>query len=134
MNNFWDLFELPEGKRTIGSQWVCKAKIEADGLIKHYKGRLVAQGFSQKYGDDYNEMFCSVVRLESLCVLISLAVQYGLKLHQVDITTFFNGELDEKGYMRQHEGFITQGKGHLICKLKNSTYGLKQFPRCCESH
>ena len=96
-----------------------------------YKARLVAQGFSQKYGDDYDETFCPVVRLESLCVLIALAVHHGLKLHQVDVTTvFLNGELEEEVYMRQPEGFITDGEEHLVCKLKKSIYGLKQSPHC----
>ena len=130
-NSVWDLVELPEGKRAIGNKWVYKVKTGADGLIERYKARLVAQGFSQKYGDDYDETFCPVVRLESLRVLIALAVQYGLKLHQVDVTTaFLNGELEEEVYMRQPEGFITQGKEHMVCKLNKSIYGLKQSPRC----
>ena len=92
--------------------------------------RLIAQGFSQKCGDDYNEMFCPVVILESFHVLIALLVQYGLKLHQIDVTTaFLNVELEEV-YMRQPEGFITKGKEHLVCKLNKSMYGLKQSP-CC---
>ena len=120
-NSAWDLVELPEGKRAKGNKWVYKVKTGADGLIERYKARLVAQGFSQKYGDDYDEMFCPVVRLESLRVLIALAVQYGLKLHQVDVTTaFLNGELEEEVYMRQPEGFVTQGKEHMVCKLNKS--------------
>ena len=63
-NNVWDLVKLPEGKRTIGSKWVYKVKTEVDGLI--CKARLVAQAFSQIYNDDYDEMFCPVVRLEYL--------------------------------------------------------------------
>ena len=91
------LVKLPKGRKAIGSKWVYKVKIGADGLIERYKARLVAQGFSQKYGDDYDETFCPVVRLESLRALIALAVQKGLKLHQVDVTTaFLNGELEEE--------------------------------------
>ena len=60
--------------------------------------------------------------------MIALAVQNGLKLHQMDVTTaFLNGELEEEVYMRQPEGFITEGQEHLVCKLN---YGLKQSPRC----
>ena len=80
-------------------------------MIERYKARLVAQGFSQKYGTDYNETFCPVVRLESVQTLIALAGQYGLNLHQVDVTTaFLNGELEEDVYMKQPEGFIAEGK------------------------
>ena len=60
-NNIWDFVELPEGRRAIGSKWVYKAKTGTDGLIEPYKARLVAQGFSQKYDDDYDEMSSSVV-------------------------------------------------------------------------
>ena len=99
-NNVWDLVELPKGKKAIGSKWVYKVKTGADGLMERYKARLVAQGFSQKYGDDYDETFCPVVRLESLRALIALAVHYKLRLHQVDVTTaFLNGELEEEVYM-----------------------------------
>jgi len=94
----------------------------------------VAQGFSQKFVADYDETFCPVVRLESLRTLIALAVQNGLKLHQVDVTTaFLNGELEEEVYMKQLKGFIAKGQEHLVCKLKRSIYGLKQSPRCWNS-
>ena len=78
-----------------------KAKTGADGSIERYKARLVAQGFSQKYGMDYDETFCPVVRQESLCMLIAVSVKNGLKLHQVDVTTaFLNGTLEEEVYMK----------------------------------
>ena len=65
---------------------------------------------------------------------MALAVQNGLKLHQVDVTTaFLNGELEEEVYMRQANGFITDGEEHLVCKLKKSIYGLKQSLRCWNS-
>ena len=108
-NELWDLFELPKYRKAIGSKWVYKVKTGADGSIECYKARLVAQGFSQKYSDDQDETFYPVVRLESLPALI--AVQIGLKLHQVDMTTAFpNGEFEEEVYMRQPEGFILMVK------------------------
>jgi len=62
--------------------------------------------------------------------VIALAVQYDLKLHQMDITTaFLNGNLKEEVYMKQPEGFVTKGQEHLVCRLKRSIYGLKQSPR-----
>lgn len=130
-NCVWNLVELPEGRKPVGSKWVFKTKTNADGKIERYKARLVAQVFSQKFGSDYDETFCPVVRLESVRTLIAMSVQYGLQLHQVDVTTaFLNGELKEEVYMRQPEGFVTPGKEHLVCKLKKSIYGLKQSPRC----
>ena len=122
---------MPEGRKAVGSKWVYKVKTGADDLIEHYKARLVAQGFSQKYGTDYDDTFCLVVRLESLCALTALAVQHDLKLRQVDVTTaFLNGDLEEEVYMKQPKGFILKDKEHLVCKLKKSIYGLKQSTQC----
>ena len=70
----------------------------------------MAQGFSQKYSQDYNEIFCPVVRSESIRTLISLSVRNRLNLHQMDITaTFLNGELDEEIYMKQPKGLTSKG-------------------------
>ena len=64
-------------------------------------------------------------------MFIALAVQNGLKLHQMDVTTaFLNGELKEEVYMKQPEGYVVKGKEDLVCKLRKSVYGLKQSPRC----
>ena len=70
--------------------------------MERYKARLVAQGFSQQRGDDYDETFSPVVRMESLRTVVGLAVRNGLSLHQFDVTTaFLNGKLEEMVYMRQ---------------------------------
>ena len=133
-NDVWELVDLPEGRKPVGSKWVFKAKTNADGHIERYKARLVAQGFSQKFGSDYDETFSPVVRLESVRTLIAMSVQQGLQLHQVDVTTaFLNGKLEDEVYMKQPEGFVVPGKEHLVCKLKKSIYGLKQSPRCWNS-
>ena len=63
-NNVWDLMELPQGRSPVGSKWIYKVKTGADGSMERYKARLVAQGYSQKFGIDYEETFCPVVRLE----------------------------------------------------------------------
>ena len=72
-----------------------------------------------------------VVRPVSVRSVIALAWKEGLKLHQMDITTaFLNGDLEETIYMKQPEVFVAEGQEHLVCRLKNSLYGLKQSPRC----
>ena len=130
-NDVWELVELPKGKKKVGSKWVYKVKTGADGSVERYKARLVAQGYTQKFGTDYDETFSPVVRMESLRALLALSVQFGLQLHQVDVTTaFLNGELEEEVYMQQPKGFSREGEEHLVCKLKKSIYGLKQSPRC----
>ena len=75
-----------------------------------------------------------MVRFESVRTVIALAVQNGLKLHQLDVATaFLNGELDEEFFMKQPEGFAVKGQEPLVCRLNRSIYGLKQSPRCWNS-
>ena len=127
-HNVWDLVELPEGRKPVGSKWVFKVKTNADGTTERFKARLVAQGYTQREGLDYDETFSPVVRSESVRSVISLACKEGLKLHQMDVTTaFLNGELDQEIYMRQPKGFTANGQEHLVCRLKKR---LKQSSRC----
>ena len=120
-HNVWELTDLPEGRKAVGSKWVFKVKHKADGSVERHKARLVAQGFSQKYGVGYDETFSPVVRFESIRAVIALAVEKGLKLHQMDVNTaFLHREQKEEIYMKQPEGFVTEGKEHLVCKLNKS--------------
>ena len=130
-NGVWDLVPLPEGRKAVGSKWVFKLKRSADGSIEKCKARLVAQGYSQREGLDYDETFSPVVRAESVRSVIALASKNGLKLHQMDITTaFLNGDLEEEVYMEQPKGFVAEGQERLVCRLRKSIYGLKQSSRC----
>ena len=130
-HNVWELVELPEGRKTVGCKWIYKVKHDEDGNIERYKARLVAQGFSQKEGIDYDETFSPVVRFESIRTVLALAAQFGLSLHQMDVkTAFLNGELKEKIYMKQPPGYVVKGKEELVCLLHKSLYGLKQSARC----
>lgn len=126
----WELVELPKNKKLVNSKWVFKEKTGSDNSVQ-FKARLVAQGFTQRKGLDYDETFAPVARFESVRSIIALAVKHDLQLHQMDVTcAFLNGELKEEVYMKQPEGFSEPGKEHLVCKLQKSIYGLKQSPRC----
>ena len=106
-------------------------KTNSDGSFERYKARLVSRGFDQKFGSDYDETFCPVVRMESLRTLMSLSTQRGLELHHVDVhTAFLNGTLQEEVYMKQPPGYEKEGEEHLVCRLSKSIYGLKQSSRC----
>ena len=130
-NETWELVELPPGRTAVGSKWVFKVKYRDNGEVERFKGRLVAQGYSQKYGIDYEETFSPVVKFPSIRTLLALAVQKGMMIHQMDVVTaFLNGTLDEEIYMKQPECFVKPGEEKLVCKLKKSLYGLKQSPRC----
>ncbi|KAG2781706.1 hypothetical protein PC112_g24839 [Phytophthora cactorum] len=113
-NDTWDVVPLPKGRKAIGCRWA----------------RLVAKGFSQKYGIDYDETFAPVAKFTSIRAVLSMAAKYGLKLHQMDVkTAFLNGLLDEDIYMVQPDGYVDEDHPDYVCKLKRSLYGLKQSPR-----
>ena len=130
----WELTKLPEGRKAVGCKWVYKIKRNSNGDAERFKARLVAQGYAQKYGEDYDETFSPVVRFESIRSVIALSVQRKLQLHQMDITAaFLNGELNEDVYMKQPQGFEDNNRKDYVYKLKKSLYGLKQSSRCWNS-
>jgi hypothetical protein len=129
-NDVWTVVPRPHGKSVVTSKWLYKIKHAADGGIEKYKVRFVARGFSQKEGIDYDEIFAPVTRYTSIRIIISLAVVFGWKLHQMDVkTAFLNGEVEQKVYIEQPEGFVIHDKRSHVCKLKKALYGLKQAPR-----
>ena len=130
-NETWELVELPPGRKAITCKWVFKVKHDENGKIDRFKGRLVAKGFLQKYGIEFDETFSPVVRFTSIRALLAFAVSRKMFIHQMDVVTaFLNGKLDEDIYMEQPEGYVVPGKENLVCHLKKSLYGLKQSPRC----
>ena len=130
-NEVWELVEPPPERKIVGSKWIFRKKMDANGTVNRYKARLVAQGCSQRFGLDYEETFSPVVCFESVRSVVALGAQHKFQLHQMDVTTaFLHGELSEEVYMEQPEGYIVPGKEHMVCRLKRSIYGLKQAPRC----
>lgn len=127
-NEVWDIVQLPAGEKPVGCRWIFKKKLSVDGKILKYKARLVAQGFSQIPGTDFQEVFSPVVRYETIRILIAHAVHRNMVTRQMDIkTAFLNGELDCCIFMKIPEGVDAQpGR---VCRLKKSIYGLKQSPR-----
>lgn len=104
-----------------------KLKRDENGNISRYKARLVAQGFSQKFGEDYDEVFAPVARSATFRILMSIAGVNNYYVKQFDVkTAFLNGHIEEEIYMKQPPGFE---KGTKVCRLKKSLYGLKQSAR-----
>ncbi len=129
VNNTWTLVPFPKGRKPISCKWVFKIKHGVDGEVEHYKARLVARGFTQTFGMDYNETFAPIVKFVSIRCILALVAIEDMEIHQMDLkTAFLNGDHEEEIYMEQPEGFTQEGE-HLVCKLHKSLYGLKQFPR-----
>jgi hypothetical protein len=109
---------------------VWKNKEGEKGEVVRNKSRLVAQGFSQKEGIDYEETFAPVARVEAIMILLAFSVAKGFKLHQMDMkSAFLNGVLEEEVYVRQPLGFESEKYLHRVYKLRKALYGLKQAPR-----
>ncbi|CAI7785088.1 unnamed protein product [Closterium sp. NIES-53] len=127
-NETWELCELPPGKKAISSKLIFRHKYGPDGELTRYKSRLVAKGFQQTKGKDFDEIFAPVGKGTTLRVMLGMAVNRGWRIKQMDITTaFLNGIILEELYMLQPEG-LDDGSGR-VCRLKNAIYGLKQAPR-----
>jgi hypothetical protein len=105
-HNTYRLAKLPLGRRAVGYKWVFKTKRDATGSITHYKARLVAQGYTQRKGLDFQETFAPVARMTSQRIVIATAAAKGLELFQIDIkNAYLNGEIDTDIYMKQPVGF-----------------------------
>ena len=129
-NQTWELVRLPKGKKPVGCRWVYTIKCNSDGTLERYKARLVARGYTQTYGIDYLETFAPVAKMNSIRILISLAVNLDWELHQYDIkNAFLYGELKEEIYMDVPPGYASDATHGKVCRLKKSLYGLKQSPR-----
>jgi hypothetical protein len=129
-NEAWDLVEFPTRINPIVIKWVFKNKLNAEGKVEKYKARLVAKGYSQVEGIDFSEIFSPVAKLTSIIFMLFVTVAFDFEVEQMDVKTkFLHGIMEEEIYMKQPEGFVMKGKKELVCKMKNSLYGLKQSPR-----
>ncbi|KAL0370739.1 UNVERIFIED_CONTAM: Retrovirus-related Pol polyprotein from transposon TNT 1-94 [Sesamum angustifolium] len=100
-NQTWELVQLPKGKKTIGCKWMYKQKptiLEKEG--EKFQARLVAKGYSQQKGIDYDEIFSLVVRHTSIRAVLALITSWNLHLEQTDVKiAFLHGNLEERIYM-----------------------------------
>ena len=126
-NGTWDIVPKPKDRDIVSCRWMFKLKRNAEGNIEKYKARLVARGFSQIYGTDYDEVFAPVVRQTTLRTLLAIAGQRDMSIKHFDAKrAFLNGVLTETIYMKQPKGYAIPCKEDYVCKLKKSIYGLQQ--------
>ncbi|GKB27777.1 retrovirus-related pol polyprotein from transposon TNT 1-94 [Tanacetum coccineum] len=126
----WEFVSCPDKVMLIKLKWIYKVKIdEFSGVLKN-KARLVAQGFRQEEGIDFDKSFAPVARIEAIRIFVANAANKNIMIFQMDVkTTFLNGKLKEEVYVSQLEGFVDQDNPSHVYKLKKSLYGLKQAPR-----
>ena len=124
----WEVVPLPAHAVPITCKWVYKIKTKADGSIERYKARLVARGFQQSYGRDYEETFAPVAHMTTIRALIAVASIRSWTISQMDVkNAFLHGDLHEEVYMQPPPG-VKVPPGY-VCRLRRSLYGLKQAPR-----
>jgi hypothetical protein len=130
-NDTFTVTQLPENRTSVWGCRVYSVKLGSDGSEK-FKARYMAKGYCQIQGVDYHDAFAPTARIASVRVLLQLAVQYDLLVHQMDVkTAYLNAPIDCDIYVDQPDGF--EMKSHsgerLVCKLNKSLHGLKQSGR-----
>ncbi|KAJ9561084.1 hypothetical protein OSB04_006244 [Centaurea solstitialis] len=129
-NGTWTLVPRVPGSNIVDSKWVFKIKQDLQGAIQRYKARLLAKGFRQQPGIDYEDTFSPVVKATTIRLVLSLAVTQKRALRQLDVqNAFLHGDLKETVYLQQPQGFVDPKKPDHVCLLHKSLYGLKQAPR-----
>jgi len=124
----WKLMEKPMNTVPISKKWVLTKKHDKEGNVIKYKARLVACGFTQRPGLDYDETFSPVVHFETIRALLAMVAGKKLKVRQLDVKgAYLNGILTQPIYMEQPISF--EDGSRLVCLLIKSIYGLKQAGR-----
>ena len=129
-NGVYEIVDRPAGKKVVKSKWVFRVKTNELGEVEKYKARVVAKGFSQVEGVDYDQTFSPTVRFESIRQLVAMGASKGMNVHQLNVTTtFLYAPLEEVVFMEQPEGTVKEGDEGKVMRLLKCLYGLKQSPR-----
>ncbi|GKB18220.1 putative ribonuclease H-like domain-containing protein, partial [Tanacetum coccineum] len=130
LQKVWILVELPYGKKAIGTKWVFRNKRDERSIVVKNKARLVAQGFRQEEGIDYDEVFAPVARIEAIRLFLAFASYMGFPVYQMDVkSAFLYGTIEEEVYVHQPPGFVDPAHPNKVYKVIKALYGLHQAPR-----
>ncbi|GJX13233.1 putative ribonuclease H-like domain-containing protein [Tanacetum coccineum] len=128
----WKLVPRPDKVMVITLKWIYKVKLDELGGILKNKARLVARGYRQEEGIDFEESFAPVARLDAIQIFLAFVAHMNMIVYQMDVkTAFLNGILREEVYVIQPDGFVDKDNLNHVYKLKKALYGLKQAPRAC---
>jgi hypothetical protein len=126
----WEVVERPKGVAVVGSRWVFKTKLTPTGEIEKLKARVVAKGYTQRQGVNYEETFAPVVKAETIRYAINVALNQQLEIHHIDVdSAYLYADLNEEIFMSVPEGVEAIDFDEPVCKLKKALYGLKQAGR-----
>nr|GEY89481.1 Gag-Pol polyprotein [Tanacetum cinerariifolium] len=126
----WELVDRPLCKNVINLKWLWKNKRDKENIVIRNKSRLVAIGYVQKEGVDFEESFTLVARLEAVRLFIAYATHKSFTVYQMDVkTAFLYGPLKQEVYVNQPNGFVDPYHPDKVYRLKKALYGLKQAPR-----
>nr|GFA14542.1 integrase, catalytic region, zinc finger, CCHC-type, peptidase aspartic, catalytic [Tanacetum cinerariifolium] len=126
----WELVDRPLCTNVINLKWLWKNKSDKENTVIRNKSRLVAKGYAQKEGVDFEESFAPVARLEAVRLFIAYAAHKSFTIYQIDVkTAFLYGPLKEEVYVNQPDGFVEPYHPDKVYRLKKVLYGLKQAPR-----
>ncbi|GJV55578.1 putative ribonuclease H-like domain-containing protein [Tanacetum coccineum] len=130
LQQVWTLVDLPYGKRAIGTKWIYKNKKDERGIVVRNKARLVAQGYTQEEGIDYDEVFAPVARIEAIRLFLAYASFKDFVVYQMDVkSAFLYGKIEEEVYVCQPPGFEDPEFPDRVYKVEKALYGLHQAPR-----
>ncbi|GJT73937.1 putative ribonuclease H-like domain-containing protein [Tanacetum coccineum] len=130
LQKVWTLVDLPNGKRAIGTKWVYRNKKDERGIVIKNKARLVAQGYTQEEGIDYDEFFSPVARIEAIRLFLAYASFKDFVVYQMDVkSAFLYGKNEEEVYVCQPPGFEDPDFPDRVYKVEMALYGLHQAPR-----
>ncbi|GJV99131.1 putative ribonuclease H-like domain-containing protein [Tanacetum coccineum] len=130
LQQVWVLVDLPHGMKVIGTKWVYINKRDERGVVVRNKARLVAQGYTQEEGIDYDEVFAPVARIEAIRLFLAFASFMGFIVYQMDVkSAFLYGTIDEEVYVSQPPGFVDPDHPTKVYKVVKALYGLHQAPR-----
>ncbi|GJR56843.1 retrovirus-related pol polyprotein from transposon TNT 1-94 [Tanacetum coccineum] len=126
----WELVVRPLYKNVINMKWLWKNKRDEENTVICNKFCLVAKGYSQQEGINFEELFALVARLEAVGLFVAYVAHKSFPIYQMDVkTAFLNGPLKEEVYVNQPDGFVDTHHPGKVYHLKKALYGLKQAPR-----
>nr|GFA87288.1 retrovirus-related Pol polyprotein from transposon TNT 1-94 [Tanacetum cinerariifolium] len=126
----WELVDRPLCTNVINLKWLWKNKRDEENTVIQNKSLLVAKGYAQKEGVDFEESFAPVARLEAVRLFIAYVAHKSFTVYQMDVkTSFLYGPLKEEVYVNQPDGFVDPYHTDKVYRLKKALYGLKQAPR-----